>query len=393
MMKIVNIKYDFNLIVLLSACILLISSYIIFSTNNKQESGGRRNTCVQLNNDVDKVQCWKKLIDTDLSRGDLDKSMDLVAEFYETDQVFASNCHDFTHSVGKKAYEMFSQGIKFKVGNKTGYCAYGFYHGFMESLVSQSGNIEMARDFCTLVDNELSKISSAAKLACYHGIGHGWTNVHDKKLWGNERAMTEPAIKLCEKVANDPEELKFCVTGVFDSISIGYYNLAYDLKINKSDPYWLCKVQKEVYKTPCYMDLTPAIVWMGDYRLDKSLKYISKVESKYKDLVIRTISEDMVRFIIRDNLNLEDQVKICRLLGSKSGICIQGITSGYLQFGPPKNEEKLAMNFCSSDFLTTQEKTLCYSILQENVKWVYSDDKYKAVCGEIPDQYKNVCVY
>lgn len=389
---IINIK-KFNifskkyLLVFGVVALIFLSAYL-FLVNSAQKNY----KCGSLSDDSEKIVCWKEMVDADLAKGDLDKSMDLVADFYQNDSVFASNCHDFTHTVGKKAYEMFKKGIEFKVGDKTSYCAYGFYHGFMESLVSENGDIEMARDFCKQVDAELSKISSAAKLACYHGIGHGWTNVHDKKLWGNEKAMVEPAIALCEKVTSDPEELKICVTGVFDSISIGYYNLAYDLKIKKNDPYWLCKEQKEIYKTPCYMDLSPAVVWLGEYKLDKSLKYISTVEPDFRDLVVKTLAEDIVRFIIRDNRNIEEQIKICRTLDAKqAGICIQGIASGYLQFGPPKEEEKLSLEFCSNNFLTNSEKSLCYSRVAESIKWVFSNEKFKSVCGLIPNDYQNVC--
>src|SRR5688572_21899639 len=110
--------------------------------------------CHGVENLIEKEACWKKAIDEDLKRGDLDQTMQMVAGLYDTEPEFARNCHDFMHSIGKSAYELFSKGKSFKIGDKTGYCAYGFYHGFMENLVSRSGDIGKARDFCATVDRD-----------------------------------------------------------------------------------------------------------------------------------------------------------------------------------------------------------------------------------------------
>lgn len=341
----------------------------------------------------DKITCWKNYIDKTLSLGKLDEAMGIVASLYNSEPEFIPNCHDFTHAIGKAAYERFAKGEDFKVGGETSYCAYGFYHGFMENLVSRSGDPASAREFCKKVDAELSQINSGAKLACYHGIGHGWTNVHDEKLYGNERGMVTPAIVLCEEVTQDPEELKICATGVFDSISIGYYNQKYGLKIKKDDPYWLCREQKDKYKTACYMDLTPAILWLGGQRLTEAMKYISKVEPPYRDTFVLTVSEDSVRFIIKDNLKIEDQVAVCRSLGhTQHLICIQGLVAGYMQFGTPGSEESNGLNFCERSFLTSDEKDSCFQKLSINVRISYSADRNHSFCAKVPEVYKKYCL-
>lgn len=349
-------------------------------------------SCRLIDDNSQKIVCWKKVIDKDLSYGDLNRTMEIVSQGYSQDSDFAKNCHDFMHSVGKTAYEMYSNGKNFKVGDKTSYCAYGFYHGFMESLVSRSGDLALAQSFCKKVNDELSKSAPGANLACYHGIGHGWTNVHDPKFFGNERAMVAPAIGLCEKVTSDPEELKICVTGVFDSISISYYNESDGLKMNKQDPYWLCKEQEDKYKTPCYMDLSPAVLWLGDQRLDKSLKYLNTVEVGYRDIVAQTLAEDSVRFIIRDSLNIDMQVGFCRKLGSKYNLtCIYGLAMGYMQFGAPGKEEESGVGFCNLQILSNQEKDYCYSKILPIIKSSFSQEKYSKLCMDNPQDLNKYC--
>lgn len=379
----------FKMPLIAAAAVVIVGGTGIFIYTQKQDPIA---ACHKLPDDSKKVLCWKAVVDKKLDQGKLDESMNIVARLFNTEPAFAANCHDFMHTVGKTAYDLFSKGIKFNVGSNTSYCAYGFYHGFMESLIVKKGDISMANDFCKYVDKELSVNAPGAKLACYHGIGHGWTNVHDPALFGNERAMVTPALALCEKVTQDPEELKICATGVFDSISIGYYNQEYGLKINKNDPYWLCREQKEKYQVPCYMDLSPAIVWLGEYKLDKSLKYLSKVEPKFRDLVLITIVEDNVRFIINNKENIDDQIKICRTLGTKDSlVCIQGLVSGFLQFGAPGKEEEKAIDFCNLQILNKEEKDACYTKFVTNLRIGFSPDKVKAVCGRLSDENKKYC--
>jgi hypothetical protein len=331
--------------------------------------------------------CWKEIIEESLEKESLDNTFEILAVLYDTEPSFQAICHDYVHIIGKKAYSLFEEGRDFKISPKTSYCAYGFYHGFMESMVSKSGDVAEARRFCEYVDAQLSSETANANLACYHGIGHGWTNVHDEKLWGQEQAMIDPAIELCEKVTEDPEERKICVTGIFDSISIGYYNEAYGLKIRKEDPYWLCKIQKEVYKQPCYMDLSPAVLWLGDNQLSGSLRRMGKVEDKYRELVTKTLAENSVRYILNSDKKFDDEIILCRSLKAGEGkSCMEGLASGYLQFGEPGREIESAMIFCNDPVLSPDEKEKCKTVVLRNYSLYISGDRYRKFCSDLGDE-------
>ncbi len=367
--------------------LVLSLSLLLFLTVTKASA-----SCADLSDQSAKIICWNKVIESNLEINGLDNSLALVANLYEEVPEFAPVCHDFVHLIGKKAYRLFSEGKPFQISSKTSYCAYGFYHGFMENMVSEKGDVSMAKEFCTYVDNQLSKDTPNARLACFHGIGHGWTNSHDPKLWGDEKAMVYPALTLCEKVTQDPEELAICATGVFDSISIGYYNEANGLKINKQNPYWLCQEQKDKYKRPCYMDLAPAILWLGEYRLDKSLAYLGGVENKYKSLEIESLAEGSVRFLLDNKWDNADYVEICRRLGkNQSGHCIAGLGAGFFQFGPPGKESESAINFCNSPALNQSEKNTCFVKILQNMKGALSFEKYQEVCEGL-GEYQRYCI-
>lgn len=341
-----------------------------------------------------RIKCWQEAVEELLESRGLDIALDAVPYLYDRDPVFAKNCHDFVHILGKEAYKKFSKKENFQVSSKTSFCSYGFYHGFMESLVSDKGDPSFAREFCSIVNEQLSKESSSAYLACYHGIGHGWTNVHDERLWGDEQAMVKPALKLCEEVTEDPHELKICATGVFDSISLGYYNNLYGLKMREDDPMWLCRDQEEKFKEACYMDLMPAVLWLGDYDLAKSLQFLGNAEPDFRNLVSETLADNSVRFLFAAGGEAEDSISVCRTLNNENELaCIKGLASGAMQFGKPSFEYESGLIFCRSGLLNPSEKEPCYKRVYEHSSLKYSREKMADICGSVNDvEYKKECL-
>jgi len=337
--------------------------------------------------------CLQSTLETLVRENGVDKAFDLIAFLGEIDENEVVNCHDYAHAIGREAYRVFAEGEKFEVSTKTSYCAYGFYHGFMETMLSISGNVSQAKEFCNYIETEFTKKGYSNQLACYHGIGHGWTNVHDETLWGDERAMVYPALELCEQVTQDPHRLSICATGVFDSISIGYYNEAYGLKINKLDPMWLCREQEEKYKDPCYMDLSPAILWLGEYKLDKALTYLHLVEDGHEKPFIESVSSGAVRFVFNRGEDIKDSVNICRTLSLDHSLtCIRGLVGGIIQFGIPDREHEKAIEFCSSEELTSEEQIICSETLVNQLRVKYGKDRFGTVCKMIESELGYACV-
>lgn len=338
------------------------------------------------------LACWKEVIEKTLDKKGLDVALEKTAFYYQTEPDFAANCHDYMHLLGKETYELFSKNLDFKLTDKTSYCSYGFFHGFMQTLVSKEGSVDSARNFCRIVDSQLSKISPSAELACYHGIGHGWTNTEDKSLWGNEQAMVVPALSLCEQVAETDHQLEICATGVFDSISIGYYNEAYGLKMKKEDPLWLCREQEVKFKKACYMDMMPAIVWLGEHDLGRSLSYLKFVEKDYVSLSTLAIAENNVRYILNDRKDIFEALDVCRGLGgSLTTECLKGLVGGLIQFGPVKKEYTTALDLCTSNKLLDEEKEICYSYLSKQLLGRYPKNEVDEICKMYEGEYRVLC--
>ncbi|MBI3335698.1 MAG: hypothetical protein HY001_04325 [Candidatus Portnoybacteria bacterium] len=340
----------------------------------------------------EKLQCWEKLMQLAVKHEGLKGAYEIFGKLYQREPLFAQNCHDFNHILGEAAYERFIQGKDFFVTGETIFCSFGFYHGFMQSLVGETGDIDRAREFCSYVDARLKGKTTHAGLACYHGIGHGFIDEHYQKAQGDERAMVKPALKLCEEVSQTGEQLFFCATGVFDSISYAYYNHLYGLTMSQNDPLWLCREQPERYKLPCYADSMPGLLWLGGHDLARSAAYIEDVqEDIYAIRAMRSLADDSVRFF-QDRKDYARPVFICRSLQKRlKEACISGLAGGYMQFAQPRYEYIDGLKFCRAKILTTEERVTCFKEVIGYAKQLYPREKLHQICKKIDEPYQIFC--
>ncbi len=344
--------------------------------------------------DAEKKQCQAREVDRMLGRPDIARAWKLVAQFSRDDPSFAETCHGLTHSIGKTAYKLFVQNKSIPITKETSYCSYGFYHGFMETLLKDGSPAAAARDFCDRVARETKSILPDARYACFHGIGHGWTNIHEPALFGNEKAMAFPALFLCQEVARDKDELLRCATGVFDSISIAYYNKQAGLIVKKDDPLWLCRAVAETFREACYRDMMPAILWLGNYLLSQSVLYVEKfVPKEYAEPAIATLASNSVRYTIGTSEDWQrESLAVCRLLRDDLRIpCASGLATGMMEFGQPQKEYILALSLCRKDDLSRAETDVCFQSVLNYIGNRYPKEKAQALCQSIESQYQKYC--
>ncbi|MBI3577154.1 hypothetical protein HY086_03910 [Candidatus Gottesmanbacteria bacterium] len=350
--------------------------------------------CAKATDSTEKKQCWQFEVEKFLGRGDIAGSLTLIASFFDKDPSLSETCHGLTHTIGKHAFALFAKGESFALNEKTTYCSYGFFHGFMEALIQHGSNISVAQQFCDRIGEKLAKTSPDARYACFHGIGHGWTNVHDPRLYGNERAMVGPALALCQRVARQKEELLRCATGVFDSISISYYNKQYGLTMKRGDPLWLCQEQEEQFKEACYRDMMPAILWLGDHDLTKAAPYVERfVEKGYVGVAIQTLASDSMRYVMdRQEVGYWEYLLFCRSLPqSLYPSCIKGLTTGVMEFGIPQRAYVLGLAICKSVELKKNERDTCFSEVLRYVANRYPQEISRSICKKIEDAYQQYC--
>lgn len=363
------------------------SSLGSFNTTNKNE------LCKKFQDIVSKQRCWEDLIEKTLRDEDLDSAFNIVDQLYSSEPEFASDCHGYTHLIGEKAYEHFSNNQDIKLTSKASYCGFGFYHAFMENLLHTTGDLNQARKFCEYVGKQ-SEQSELTRLSCFHGIGHGLLeDVPNPIIKGDDQVIIEKPLAICTELSKSEVESYRCASGVFNVLAIYYGNPRVGLTINKNDPYLICHNQSSLpFKKACYDQMNSSVLFsLSQSDLKKASKFAENV--KEDDLANEAIHGLAGAYgqINVGKVNYDGVVKICQSIQSRlTPQCLQGFLLGMLEGGKPGEEYLEAINFCSNEFMEEAEKIKCFNTLVWNVS-VTNPQKLADICSSLEQKYQLNC--
>ena len=337
---------------------------------------------------IAKKQCYEETVEQTLKKNGIEASFDLVDYLYQKDADFASDCHSYIHLVGEKAYQLFSQGKHLKLSSKASSCGYGFYHGFMETLLLAGEDLKKAEQFCEWAEKEVGG-KNDVKGACFHGIGHGLTENHDKKEWLNEQELVNNPLIICEQVSADESMINRCASGVFNVLAIKYNSAA--LPLNKQNPLGFCKTQtKPYFKKPCYEEMNTMLISISKNNLVLAANYLKNLEDEYAKSAMRSLAG--VIGMGYKEASFFPHIETCRKLEEQFHLpCIRGFVGGLIEGQPPGTQEVGAMNFCSSG-LSDEEKTNCYQEALRLLSLYLTLERYQNVCKNLDQKYQRYCV-
>ncbi len=376
------------LLIFLGAAYLLLPSFKIQGKYTK--SNQKLEACKNLNNSSLKIQCAEEAVEKILRTNGIDAGLETLAQISEIDKDFVNSCHSFAHQIGQTAYKLFKNKTNFKISPKITYCNYGFYHGFMEIMLQDSGDYQKARDFCAYINRQLKEQGLDLAQECYHGIGHGSIDQHDPKQWSNPSLVTQKAMKMCYQLSTDERHLVDCASGVFNGIANFYAASQYGLKINEQDPFWLCDLQEEVVKKTCYAFMARTLLTLSGSDLSQSIDLATRATpANYLGTVISNLT---VLRPNQDTASWEEIVNLCRSV-TQTAIkeCLRGYAIGLLQSGQPGKEYQSPINFCNSELLTLEEKQMCFENILSQLKNYYPKDIVKQICQSVDNQYRHLC--
>ena len=310
------------------------------------------------------IRCWEKDVKAFLTARDIEGAFTYILG-QENESSFLQNCHGLVHLIGESAYDLFSNGENFHISQKSTFCGYGFYHGFMETLLTTTGDLQEALDFCAYVDNAFGEAKGDARNACYHGIGHGAVDGSDPRTWGDAYASVQSALQLCEKVTTtDAEEIQ-CGGGVFDGLVTAYSEQSFGFSEIPEDFYDLCtRIDNLNFKEGCYRQMNPLTSYLGEGDIQKTFDFVRNIkEPEFKDTAIRSVIGTFARNDMDKN-DYEMIIDACYSLDDDlHKDCLEGFVSRLMEYGSPETGYLLGINFCSSDKLQGHERTICFGII------------------------------
>lgn len=336
------------------------------------------------------VECWFSLVDSSVRSQGIDNTYDMMASLFKTNEVFAKNCHAYTHRIGQIGYSFFSQHKDFSLGQKTAFCGYGFYHGFMEALLEKGENYEQAKSFCDLATTQLSATARDAGMACYHGIGHGFADYFDPVVYHNPSDIANRTLALCKKIADNDQKLFRCGSGVFNALALdmGYGKLP----VNKEDPLSLCREQTGVFKDACYGDMQVLVLdILSKQDFSQASKFIEAVvDDTDANNAIEVMSADRTKWVLSKS-EYSDEVASCRKLQNRLiHSCIIGLAAGLMEFGEPGQEYSKALFLCS-ETISENEKDGCHKRVLNYSANIYTPEKLKQICLTVNEKYQAYC--
>ncbi len=296
-------------------------------------------------------QCLNDLVLAQAHDRGIGAGFDALAAAYAHDAEFAAFCHGSTHELGKIAYADFKVGKDIELSSKTSYCGFGFFHGFMESLLQDSGTIDEARKFCAYVDDKLKASVGGVTFACYHGMGHGVIDGSDTSLWGDSKRFIQPGLDLCEKLGSTDMEKNWCGSGVFNAFAIHVRDPKYKLNIDPLDAYAICRAQtKSYFKIACYDQMNSYFV-ESTADFGEALRASARSAAKDPGAVphaVESVAGYEVLRVLQSTRPAADYLKDCAALsGELADSCTRGFANGLVEFGKPGAEYDVALPMCA----------------------------------------------
>ena len=334
------------------------------------------------------AECWAVDITETLETKGLTAAFDMFASLYANNPSFRGlSCHDAGHFLGAAAYQKYEDNHLTIDRPETAYCGYGFYHGFMETMLRDQGPSQYAkvRSYCDALktDDQLNNPSGA----CFHGIGHAAFDSIPGELWGDDTRMVQAALEVCEQAMPGAPERAQCSTGVFNALAIAEGARSYNLTFNASDPMSICRVQKKVYRAGCYQELGIGVIRI--YKMDRATSIAFIRSFKDADAGAATLLGYMGDEVARANGEPDLAVfrNFCNSLSSarEQFACERGVLSGLRQAGEPGKEYQMMFNYCAL-YGVGAPRTGCYSFAVQQTRDITADKAtWISACRTIGD--------
>lgn len=333
--------------------------------------------------------CWYEELFSIMKKKGVDAAFARIAELYGEEPQFTHHCHNIAHELGHLAFGFLRKG-DVALSEKTAFCSYGFYHGFMESYAKERGP-QAAREFCLSLDLNLVARAPDSTLQCFHGIGHGAVYL-ELPVWGDDRGTATRALLICDELAVTPLQRSRCASGVFNTIATMYNSGEFGFKMKKDQPLALCHEQPAAHREACYISMNVALMTLTSGNFPDAAVHLDEIpEDKEAEQAMLNLAAIAGALRMNDTA-FEDHIGICRSLEERLRIsCIQGFAYGFLEHGPPEQEYVKPLDFCALGVLSDEEQHACFKYVFGYLSFWYEPVKVRSICEHAKEEFRALC--
>ena len=172
------------------------------------------------------------------------------------------------------------------------------------------------------------------------------------------------------------------------------WNNQFGLYYPSDTPLAICELFSDYeVSSACYYEVAMRLNPSVDNNIVKAYtRYISQIPDKaIAGTVLNSFAASALGQRISED-NFSDLVLDCRKLPDFLHVdCMKGLTGAFVAHGEPEQEYKKAIDFCSQEFLTEDERDVCYWNITRTFKGAYAKAKLAEVCLNIEAPYNKYC--
>lgn len=288
------------------------------------------------------------------------------------------DCHQPAHTIGRIAYKIFAAKA-FQHGNPA--CHSGYYHGAMESFLSEQGTDQLAEKITTLCKSFPSQFGI---FECLHGVGHG--------VLAYENYDLPVALKTCAELGSDYDRSS-CYGGLFMENIVTAQGLgarpAHTTTWVSADPLFPCNGidQESGIQYQCYLMQTSRMLQLSHYDFAHVATECEQAPKAMISVCFRSLGRDIAGFTLRKPTEI---VRLCATVPQDyHDECITGAINVIIDFWGAGLENQAAA-VCT--LLTTTQKTQCYSVLSGRLTDIFSKPADRTrICDGFEPAYQHLC--
>lgn len=356
------------------------------------DSSEARAQCLERQKNTDLAPaCWEAEITEAISEKGLGEAFTLVDSFYAEDPAFRRNCHDVMHILGAAAFREFKNSPSVSAEQRTSYCGYGFYHGFVETMLLENGNtnFDAVKKYCMQLGREYSPAASGP---CFHGIGHAVFDSLPGSMWGSNDVMTQSALAVCERVLVEKEERVQCASGVYNSLANALSARTYQLSYSDMDALAFCDIQKEEYRESCLAEVGIGYIREKHMDRDEALSFVRSMNGYEKFSQLFYYFSDETKRIMFD-LDVSSLSSACTALegSAETHQCINGVLQGFRESTQVEKMYEISLPFCGGFTDVSQNMYCIKNVINGTSESITSSAGFSEACKRYSRPETDVC--
>lgn len=349
--------------------------------------------CNKIKTGPSRSSCWDKEIRKTIAEKGIEAGFNFLQELYTIEKDTQINCHEWVHILGEESYKLYKQTGDITIREESSWCSYGFFHGFINGVVWDTGSLTEVVSFCNKATEKFGNSMRQIKSNCFHGTGHAGVDLlfEKKEYWGEYSKTAYSGFETCDLVFGTDPDINECYGGVIHGLRFSMRNeqngMSYGTSLDEKDPYFFCRNLNTRYQYACYADFSSMFWEIFNGNIQEATNYVLGEAIQDKNSIKRALRTMFTGWVERDlpTSNHMPSLVACRSVPTEYfDSCYMGILVGFIQHGEPKKLYEKAFAFCKSSDHSEAETAYCLDKFINLLTYEYSAEEIKVACDTLP---------